>query len=403
MQSTNIRSSFDSLTSFNSEYDDTDVDEDTERVGGEETTTAFAESKKPIGTKPMASWYEYSMAQTAIDLFIHASIFAGRFDMRHLLGTTSTFDVRSEVAKEVGTQSDPYYFDHSQNHSQNHSQEDHASDGNDEEMWFDFMADCGDGFDSSYAIARLLAQPTLRASFSPTTGSSTKQGIVTKRGRVLLIGGDLAYPNPTRENYEERFVRVFEDAMQPPTDHPLYYESQNVAGVISSGSFGSSGSSSSLSSPSGSSSSSSSSSSLPPPPRDTPTAYVVPGNHDWFDGLASFMRYVIYRDRLGGWLLPQRRSYFALELPHNWWLFGMDDGLEGELDPHQHAYFAALSERLPAHANVIVMSHNPSWVTDVVEGETEEERRRRRTRMHQNLEHLMDTSLRGKVRLRLAG
>ena len=372
-----MRSSFDSLTSFNSDYEDTDVDEDTERgVGGEETTTTFAESKKPIGTKPMASWYEYSMAQTAIDLFIHASIFAGRFDMRHLLGTTSTFDVRSEVTK-VGTRSDPYYHDH----SQNHSQEDNESDGNNEEMWFDFMADCGDGFDSSYAIARLLAQPTLRA-FSP----STKQDIVTKRGRVLLIGGDLAYPNPTRENYEERFVRVFEDAMQPPTDHPLYYESQNVAGVISSGS-----------------SSPSSSSSLPPPPRDTPTAYVVPGNHDWFDGLASFMRYVIYRDRLGGWLLPQRRSYFALELPHDWWLFGMDDGLEGELDPHQHAYFAALSERLPAHANVIVMSHNPSWVTDVVEGETEEERRRRRTRMHQNLEHLMDTSLRGKVRLRLAG
>ena len=79
------------------------------------------------------------------------------------------------------------------------------------------MADCGDGFNSSYSIARLLAQPTLRVS-----------GRTLKRGSVLLIGGDLAYPNPTEENFEERFVRVFEDAMQAPKGRPKYYEEQEV-------------------------------------------------------------------------------------------------------------------------------------------------------------------------------
>ena len=43
---------------------------------------------QPIDPKPMASWYESSLARTVIDLFIHASIFAGRFDMRQLLAAS---------------------------------------------------------------------------------------------------------------------------------------------------------------------------------------------------------------------------------------------------------------------------------------------------------------------------
>ena len=70
-------------------------------------------------------------------------------------------------------------------------------------------------------------------------------------------------------------------------------------------------------------------------PADAPLCYVVPGNHDWFDGLASYMRYVLGREYLGGRFLPQQKSYFALELPHDWWVFGMDDGLDGEIDSQQ--------------------------------------------------------------------
>lgn len=39
-----------------------------------------------------------------------------------------------------------------------------------EELWLDFMADCGDGFNSSYEIARLLAQPALRCVAPGTRG-----------------------------------------------------------------------------------------------------------------------------------------------------------------------------------------------------------------------------------------
>lgn len=54
-----------------------------------------------------------------------------------------------------------------------------------EELWFDFMADTGDGGNSSYSVARLLAQPYLRVQ---NNGSQ----ITLPRSNLLLIGGDLA-------------------------------------------------------------------------------------------------------------------------------------------------------------------------------------------------------------------
>ena len=47
----------------------------------------------------------------------------------------------------------------------------------------------------------------------------------TKRGSVLFIGGDLAYPSPTPDIYEERLFRPFEQAMMPPDT----YDPQTVA------------------------------------------------------------------------------------------------------------------------------------------------------------------------------
>lgn len=39
-----------------------------------------------------------------------------------------------------------------------------------------------------------------------------------------------------------------------------------------------------------------------------PSAFAIPGNHDWIDGLETFIRYVQHRGWLGGWLLPQVRA-----------------------------------------------------------------------------------------------
>ena len=44
------------------------------------------------------------------------------------------------------------------------------------------------------------------------------------RGDVLILGGDLAYPNPSMETYELRFFAPFEAALPPPpvSNSPLF-------------------------------------------------------------------------------------------------------------------------------------------------------------------------------------
>ena len=38
---------------------------------------------------------------------------------------------------------------------------------------------------------------------------------------------------------------------------------------------------------------------------DGPTAFAIPGNHDWIDGLETYTRHIQHKCWLGGWLLPQ--------------------------------------------------------------------------------------------------
>ena len=119
-----------------------------------------------------------------------------------------------------------------------------------------------------------------------------------------------------------------------------------------------------------------------------------------FDGLNCFLKYVLNRDWLGGipfqsihakktlavlfklkknpthmyqcfflccfsgWLLPQRKSYFSLRLPHDWYVFGLDNGLECDIDAQQTAYFARAAQALPPTAKVVVVTHDPNWVHD---------------------------------------
>lgn len=65
---------------------------------------------------------------------------------------------------------------------------------------------------------------------------------------------------------------------------------------------------------------------------DGPSCFAIPGNHDWVDGLQIFQRYIHHKSWLGGWLLPQEKSYFALKLPQGWWLLGLDLALENDID-----------------------------------------------------------------------
>ena len=95
------------------------------------------------------------------------------------------------------------------------------------ELWLDYAADTGDGFNATYSVAYLLAQPSLSV-----------DGHELPRGEVLVLGGDQVYPTASGQQYEDRFKGPFRAALpEPPVEGPQ------------------------------------------------PRMYAVPGNHDWYDGL----------------------------------------------------------------------------------------------------------------------
>src|SRR3954462_9801868 len=56
--------------------------------------------------------------------------------------------------------------------------------GQDGAVWIDFVADLGDGFDATFAVASLLARETLAVG-----------DLNLPRGQLLVMGGDEVYPN----------------------------------------------------------------------------------------------------------------------------------------------------------------------------------------------------------------
>eukprot|EP00494_Astrolonche_serrata_P024431 UN24689 len=91
------------------------------------------EKIQPTDTLPMCSWFSLSLVSVAFDLIISLRIFFHRFDIRAL-----------------------------QKHDKGSTLNDFSEE---DDFWFDFMADCGDGFNSSYEITRLLAQRSLNIPF----------------------------------------------------------------------------------------------------------------------------------------------------------------------------------------------------------------------------------------------
>ena len=177
----------------------------------------------------------------------------------------------------------------------------------------DYVADLGDGFDSTYAVAWTLA----RAAIEPEGCDEA-----LPRGRLLVMGGDQVYPTAKLEQYRNRMLGPYAAALPCVVgDRP-------------------------------------------------PELFAIPGNHDWYDGLTTFLR-LFCQSRpgatrwVGGWRTRQERSYFALRLPHGWWLWGIDVQLHSEFDKPQLDYFLEVGERMQAEEGeqrVILVTGQPSWV-----------------------------------------
>ena len=122
-------------------------------------------------------------------------------------------------------------------------------------VWFDFVADSGDGFDSTYAIAYLLAQPLLRV-------DGMKDPL--PRGSALFMGGDEVYPTSKRQDYTDKFRTPYGWAMP------------NISGD-----------------------------------KHHPPIFMIPGNHDWYDGLTNFLAMFCRNKQtsIGNWRTRQRRRH----------------------------------------------------------------------------------------------
>ena len=174
-------------------------------------------------------------------------------------------------------------------------------------IWVDFVADLGDGFDSTYAVASLLARKSLKIGDEQLP-----------RGHLLIMGGDEVYPKASENAYRYQLRMPYAWAFPDP-------DPDSEKGV---------------------------------------PLLAVPGNHDWYDGLVLFLAYFCgHKDtRFGGWRAEQRRSYFAVQLTETWWLWAIDIQLADNMDQPQFDYFTLIAQGMPQNSKIILCSAEPGWL-----------------------------------------
>ena len=227
--------------------------------------------------------------------------------------------------------------------------------GEDDGFWFDFMADTGDGFNATYSVFGSLGLPAI------TVGAplgSTAQPRTLPRGRLLILGGDEVYPYGTNEIYQQRLVGPMEAALPRASAWGRLQARFNKARLqrTISRSMGSAHLAEGLNSSGGRRH-------RMPNENGCPDLFAVAGNHDWFDGLVSWTKLFCEGRMIGGWNTLQTRSYFAVSLPHRWWLIGIDIRLNQDIDRGQLQYFKQVhDEHMRDGDHIVLMTPEPDWI-----------------------------------------
>lgn len=180
----------------------------------------------------------------------------------------------------------------------------------------DYVADVGDGFGPTYAVANAIADPTI-------CGNKWNERLADQQQRLLVFGGDQVYPVADREEYRNRTLGPYNFAFDGAGQ-----EAQILA---------------------------------------------IPGNHDWYDGLSAFLdSFTVTKpgDQDPGndaFTRTQTRSYFARRVSEHWWIWGIDVGLDNtrQIPAGQADYFATARLRLKDDDNVILCVAEPVWLKRV--------------------------------------
>ena len=178
-----------------------------------------------------------------------------------------------------------------------------------DELWFDYAADMGDAFDPTAQVAWMLGRKKL------LVGATAARSEELCRGSFLVLGGDEVYPYATVKRYEKQLTKPYAQALEGAD----------------------------------------------PPPR----VYAIPGNHDWYGGLTAWRQVLTAAEgsttTFGGWTVGQQASWWAIKLPHGWWMWGLDTYLDGTINQAQHDYFARVAEKLRPGDQVILCTPVPLW------------------------------------------
>jgi hypothetical protein len=245
----------------------------------------------------MVGWYDpLQLMRTGVEVFF-STLFGRHADYRLMEALTPNSDAHFDFRTEWQPVSDI-------------REEPNEKGTKRGEIWIDYVGDVGDGWNSTYAIAHCLAQPALDIAVDDAPG---KESCSTKRGDILIFGGDQVYPIANRLNYKQRLLGPYQSALEA-CDQPR------------------------------------------------PHAFAIPGNHDWYDSLVSFTRLFCQQRLFAGWQTDQSRSYFALRLPGHWWIFGTDVQLDSDIDVPQLDYFRKVAKNIEANDRVIIITAEPHWV-----------------------------------------
>jgi len=247
-----------------------------------------------------------------------------------------------------------------------------AEEKRDDDFWWDFVSDMGDGGNATYTVAREMQKDSLACVVSADLQTTESLPEVFPSGELLVLGGDLAYPGSSVEEYQYRLTEMWIAA----SSNPRVQQNRD---------------------------------SLKP-------SLVIPQNHDWFDNISTFTRYFVdtRRDEIGltklssetepdvtpiGTRKLQKQSYFAARLPNNWIILGFDFALVADIDRQQFAAFYKLfhSGQITQQDNLILLYPEPYWSRHLGDDAREGYPKR-----YQRLEAIM-LKLGCRIRMRIAG
>ena len=134
------------------------------------------------------------------------------YDPRQLIDTAK----RTVISTTVGQYADPRsgmpdpslyeFFDYSKHVvPSKYDFEKDDTRGDRQEIWIDYAADVGDGFNPTYAVAYHMSRPSL-----PLAGVDDP----LPRGEILFLGGDGVYPTANSKRYDDQLVTPYRMAFK---------------------------------------------------------------------------------------------------------------------------------------------------------------------------------------------